>query len=79
MRHHTLLVPLLRGGNVLLVGESEAVCVTEGCLSILELELSCSCSFGGGEGGVGFLIRDDGHIIGGKPSALLTKKTTPPP
>jgi hypothetical protein len=72
-----LLVPLLCD-DVLWVRELEIVCVTDGCLGILELELSRGHSVCGGEGGVGLLIRDDGHIIGGKPSALLTEQTVPP-
>ena len=76
MGHHTLLVPFLRSDHVLWVGE--VVCVAEGRLSVLKLKLGRGRSFGGGEGGVGLLIRDDCHIIGGKPSALLTEQPVPP-
>lgn len=79
MRHCVLLVPFLRGDDVLCVRGAKVVRVTEGCLCVLELELSCGCSFGGSESGVSFLIRDDCHIIGGKPSPLLTEQTIPPP
>ena len=65
-------------GNVLCVGEVKALCVGDGGRGVLELELSRGCSLGGGEGCVGLLIRDDGHIIGRKPSTLLTKQTVPP-
>jgi len=63
MERPVALVPLLRGGDVLWGRESEVGRMTDGSLGILELELSYGCSFGGGEGGVGLLIRDDGHIV----------------
>ena len=73
-----LLVPLLRRGDVLWVRESGVLCMADGGLDILGLELGSGCSFGGGEGSVGLLIRDDGHIIGREPSTLLTEQTIPP-
>ena len=75
--HHMRLVPFLRGDDVLCVREPEVVGETG--LGVLELDLSHDRSLCGGEGSVGLLIRDDGHIIGWKPSALLTEQTIPPP
>ena len=77
MRHCMLLVPFL-SDDVLCLCEAEVLCMTKGGLCVLELELSRSRSFGGGESGVSLLIRDDCHIIGGKPSPLLTEQTIPP-
>ena len=79
MGHGKLLVPILRGDDALGVCWAEVVCVTESCLCVLKLELSGSCSFCSCESGVGLLIRDDRHIVGGKPSPLLTEQTIPPP
>lgn len=72
------LVPFLRGDGVLWVRGAEVVRVSGGGLGILEVQLGRDCSLSCCEGGVGLLIRDDGHIIGRKPSAFLTEQTVPP-
>ena len=68
----------LERDDVLWVREVEVLCMADGSWGALEVELSRGCSLGGGEGGVGLLIRDDCHIIGRKPSTLLTEQTIPP-